>query len=284
LKKYFITFGSNDFKIQKKHLTNLVKQSGIYDEVISFGPLDLSYDFKTKYSDILKINRGYGCWIWKVDILRQVLEQMQKGDFLTYSSAGSSFNYLGIERLNYYFQLSQSSVSGNLRFKLPFHYEYEWTSKQIFDYLNIGTNSNIARSNQYSANTFIMTKNNISLGIVNDFLKLLEFDRNLITNKYDDYDQVSGFKENRHDQSILSTLSKVYEVDVVLDQEQNFERFDSNQFKYPFLTVRKRKYSLFQKLFFYIKYNKNINKPIYFYKKISFWERIIYWLNKRLKR
>jgi hypothetical protein len=282
LKKYFITFGTNDFKIQKKHLTNLVKQSGIYDEIISFGPLDLSYDFKIKYNDILQINRGYGYWIWKVDILRQVLEQMQKGDSLTYSDAGTSFNYLGIERLNYYFQLTNSSVSGNLRFKLP-HYEYEWTSKQIFDYLNIGTDSNIARSSQYSANTFIMTKNDISLNIINDFLKLLEYDRNLISNKYDDRDQVSGFKENRHDQSILSTLSKVYDVDAVLDEEQNFARFDLDQFKYPFLTVRKRKYSLLQKLFFYIRFNKNINKPIYFYKEISYREKIVFWLNKRFK-
>jgi len=284
VKKLFITFGSNQFKIQRKHLVNLVKKTEVYDYTIAFSPEDLSSDFQSTFGNILKIEKGFGNWIWKADILKQTLKQMNQGDSLTYSSAGSSFNNLGIERLKHYFDLLESSNTGNLRFKLPELYEREWTSKQIFEYFNIPLTSKIALGEQYAANTFMMKKNKTSEKIVNEFLNLLYSDENLITNYYDSINQIDEFKENRNDQSILSVLSKIHEVDTVLIQEQNFARFDMNQYNYPFLSVRKKKYNLFQKLIFYINFKKNINKPIYFYKKISLLEKIIYHFKKLLKR
>ncbi len=283
MKKIFITFGSNQFKIQRKHLVNLVKNSEIYDHTIAFTPEDLSIDFQSRFSNVLKIEKGFGNWIWKVDILKQTLEKMNQGDSLTYSSAGSSFNIMGIKRLRYYFDLLESSKSGNLRFKLPKLYEYQWTSKQIFEYFNIPLTSEIAMGEQYSANTFMMKKNKTSENIVNEFLNLIYTDENLVTNNYDFTNQIPEFKENRNDQSILSVLSKIYEVDTVLTQEQNFARFDMNQYNYPFLSVRKKKYGIFQKFIFYLNFKKNINKPIYFYKKISILEKLNYHIKKLIK-
>ena len=275
-KKYFVTFGSKDFKLQRKHIANLVKNSGFYDEAIEMGPEDLTPDFRNKFSEILKINRGYGFWIWKVDVLNQLLSEINFGDSITYSSAGSSFNPLGADRLKYYFELLESSKSGNLRFQLPGNKEFEWTSKQIFDYFNIDVNSKIAKTSQLSSNTIFMKKNETSLNIVNGFLDIINHDPKLITLEYDKVNQVDGFIENRSDQSILSILSKLYGVETVLDQEQNFNQFDMSQFNYPFLTVRKRKYSFLSKLSFYLNYKKRINSTIYFYRKITIKERIIY--------
>lgn len=275
-KKYFVTFGSKNFKLQRKHITNLVKNSELYDHCIEMGPEDLTPDFRNKYSEILKIDRGYGFWIWKVDVLNQLLSKINFGDSITYSSAGSSFNPLGIERLNYYFELLESSETGNLRFRLPGFKEYEWTSKQIFDYFKIDINSTIARSEQFSANTLFMKKNEVSLNIINGFLEIINYNPKLITLDYDKVDQISGFKENRSDQSILSVLSKLNGVETILDQEQNFNQFDMNQFLYPFLTVRQRKYNIFSKLLFMLNYKKRINSPIYFYRKISIIEKFIY--------
>lgn len=275
-KKYFVTFGSKNFKLQRKHITNLVKNSELYDHCIEMGPEDLTPDFRNKYSEILKIDRGYGFWIWKVDVLNQLLSKINFGDSITYSSAGSSFNPLGIERLNYYFELLESSETGNLRFRLPGFKEYEWTSKQIFDYFKIDINSTIAKSEQFSANTLFMKKNEVSLNIINGFLEIINYNPKLITLDYDKVDQISGFKENRSDQSILSVLSKLNGVETILDQEQNFNQFDMNQFLYPFLTVRQRKYNIFSKLKFMLNYKKRINSPIYFYRKISILEKFIY--------
>ena len=279
-KKYFVTFGSKNFKLQRKHITNLVKNSELYDHCIEMGPEDLTPDFRNKYSEILKIDRGYGFWIWKVDVLNQLLSKINFGDSITYSSAGSSFNPLGIERLNYYFELLESSETGNLRFRLPGFKEYEWTSKQIFDYFKIDINSKIAKSEQFSANTLFMKKNEVSLNIINGFLEIINYNPKLITLDYDKVDQISGFKENRSDQSILSVLSKLNGVETILDQEQNFNQFDMNQFHYPFLTVRQRKYNIFSKLLFMLNYKKRINSPIYFYRKISIIEKFIYHSNR----
>jgi len=280
-KKYFVTFGSKNFKLQRKHLANLVKNSEFYDEVVEMGPEDLSPDFKRKFSEIFKINRGYGFWIWKADVLNQLLSKIKFGDTITYSSAGSSFNPLGIDRLKYYFELLESSKSGNLRFQLTDHKEFEWTSKQIFDYFSVDTNSSIARTNQLASHTLFMKKNEVSLNIVNGFLDIINHDPKLITFEYDNVNRVDGFIENRSDQSILSILSKLYEVDAILDQEQNFKRYDMNQFDVPFLTVRKRKYSFLGKLNFYLNYKKRFNSTIYFHRKVTFKEKIIYHLKKK---
>lgn len=279
-KKYFVTFGSKNFKLQRKHIVNLVKNSGFYDEAIEMGPEDLTLDFKSKFSEILKIKRGYGFWIWKVDVLNQLLSEIKFGDSITYSSAGSSFNPLGLERLNYYFELLESSKSGNLRFRLPEFKEYEWTSKQIFEYFKVDRNSTIANSDQFSANTLFMKKNQVSLDIVNGFLDIISHDPKIITLEYDSIDQISSFKENRSDQSILSVLSKLNGVETILDQEQNFSRFDMSQFQYPFLTVRKRKYNFLSKSFFYLNYTKRINSPVYFYRKTTIIEKFIYHMKK----
>jgi len=275
-KKYFVTFGSKDFKLQRKHIVNLVKNSGFYDEAIEMGPEDLTPDFKSKFSEILKIKRGYGFWIWKVDVLNQLLSKINFGDSITYSSAGSSFNPLGIDRLHYYFELLESSKSGNLRFRLPAFKEYEWTNKQILDYFKVDRNSKIANSDQLSANTLFMKKNEVSLNIVNGFLDIINHDPKIITLEYDKIDQINGFIENRSDQSILSVLSKLNGVETILDQEQNFNQFDMSQFQYPFLTVRQRKYNIFKKLLFYLNYKKRINSPIYFYRKITIIDKVIY--------
>ena len=74
-KKYFITYGSEDYVLQKKHLINLVRKSNYFDEQIPFGPKDLSKEFKSKFFDILKVHRGGGYWIWKCEILNRMLEK-----------------------------------------------------------------------------------------------------------------------------------------------------------------------------------------------------------------
>ena len=51
-KIFFITYGSSEFNISKKHLINLAKYSNIFDECIDYSFKDLSTDFKKKYSNI----------------------------------------------------------------------------------------------------------------------------------------------------------------------------------------------------------------------------------------
>ena len=59
----------------------------------------------------------------------------------------------------------------------------------------------------------------------------------LITDKYSG-NQIEGYRSNRHDQSILSILSKIYGCEEK-ENEVWFKQKEKLQFEYPFLAVNK---------------------------------------------
>ena len=64
-KRIFITYGTKNFDLQKKHIINLAKSSNFFDECISYGPNDLQKSFVQKHENILRLEKGAGFWIWK---------------------------------------------------------------------------------------------------------------------------------------------------------------------------------------------------------------------------
>ena len=282
-KKYFITYHNSNYYIQSKHLTNLVKQGGHFDKVINFNKSMLDSNFKEKFNEILKLKKGGGYWIWKINIIEQVMKELNEGDILVYSDAGSTYNNLGSKRLNEYFSILNSSNSGNLRFKLKF-IEREWTTQEIFEYFKIDLNSEFALSNQMVGGHLLFKKNKNSLKIINEFNNLINFNPKLITDFYNT-NQSKYFKNNRHDQSIWSLLSKIYGCEI-LEDETFFELDSPQQFKYPFLAVRNR-LKRWQKVKFILNYKNNLSnklyfeEPKYFYNKPTIYERIKFKLNEK---
>lgn len=275
-KKIFVTYGSESFTLQRKHLKNLAINSELFDDVIAFGPNDLSNNFKAKYREYLNVYRGGGYWIWKPEIIKMVLNQINENDLIIYSSAGSSLNKHAKNKFNEYINLLNQSEQISLRFSLNNHKERDWTIKEIFNYFNLGLDSKIANSDQLIANHFILKKNKISIELFEKFNELLDYNPKLITHHYDKINQIETFRENRNDQSIFSVLNKMYGACIIPNDETYFEDGDSRQYNYPFLSVRKRKYTLYQKFKFYINYNKNMNKPIFFEDSRDFFQKFLY--------
>ena len=56
----FITYGDNNFKLQKKHLLKLAKKSGYFDDCFDYGPNELNNIFLNKYEKIMKNKKGAG--------------------------------------------------------------------------------------------------------------------------------------------------------------------------------------------------------------------------------
>ena len=76
MKIYFLTYGDQKFYISKKHLISLAKKSELFDHLLSFGPKDLSAQFKKQYKKILQNSRGGGFWIWKHHIISNLLNEI----------------------------------------------------------------------------------------------------------------------------------------------------------------------------------------------------------------
>ena len=263
-KIFFITYGSSEFNISKKHLINLAKYSNIFDECIDYSFKDLSTDFKKKYSNILNHERGGGYWVWKHEIINNALKELNKNDLVVYCDAGTSFNYHAKKRFFEYIEILNDSKFSNFRIESEEHHiEKYWTTKEIFNFLNIDIDSNIANSTQFEGGHLIFKSNEDSKEYFNEYKKLLDFDENLITDFYNKEKQIDGFNENRHDQSIFSTLSKLYGSEYIKN-ETKFKNNIEKQYDFPFLSVRRRGHGIKDRLKFAFNYKNVQNTPSYF--------------------
>ena len=282
----FITYGDNNFKLQKKHLLTLAKKSGYFDDCFAYGPNELNNIFLNKYEKIMKNKKGAGFWIWKHQIIKQEVEKVSDGDIIVYSDAGSSLNLEASKKFSEYIEILSQSEYSTLRFKND-QIEKYWTSKEIFNYFGIKPESKEGNSQQYLAGHIIVKKSKSLRDQLAEVDKLLDEDMYLITDKYSK-DQIEDYKSNRHDQSILSIVSKIYGCEEK-ENEVWFKQRERMQFEFPFLAVQQGTYTNWQKVKFYSLYPKHIKSTIYFgdkkyiYQKNSFLDKFIYRFIKKRK-
>tara|TARA_Y100000816_G_scaffold154767_1_gene110328 strand:+ start:2380 stop:3261 length:882 start_codon:yes stop_codon:yes gene_type:complete len=279
---HFITYGDSKYFVQRHHLKSTAKASKFFDSSKAYSPKDLDSDFKQKFSTILKEKKGAGFWIWKHHIIEKELDRLNYNDLLVWSDAGSSFNYFAKEKFDEYVELLNTSSSNNLRFKMK-HIENEWTSKELFNYFGIDPFSEIGKSGQYHATHMIFKKNKELSEYFDIYKELLNKDKLLITDFYEN-NQIDGFNENRHDQSIFSLLSKTLGcVEIQVDETCSSEILEK-QTDYPFLSTR-TKYTLYKKIKFILLYFYYKSKPVYFndkrfwFQRPSIFERIVFKFN-----
>lgn len=264
MKTYFVTYGDNNFRISKNHLIYLAKQSGFFNDSFSFGPKDLSAEFKKKYSEVLNNKRGGGYWIWKHEIIFNLLKNVNDGDVVVYCDAGASININASKRFYEYIEILKSSKHFNLRMEAEKQFlEKFYTIKNIFDYFHINLDSEIANSTQLQAGHMFFEKSKETIDYFLEFKKVLDHDPNCITDIYNQEQKLEGFVENRHDQSIFSILSK-YIGSEIIPNETEFRMNKSEQYKYPFLSVRVYKHGLKDKFKYYILRDKKYKDTIYF--------------------
>ena len=246
---YFLTYGDKSFKYSKKHLCALAKHSGFFDKILSLGPEDLNNNFKKDYRDILNANRGGGYWIWKHEIINNLLNEINKEDIVLYCDAGSSINNLPKAKLRFreYLDIISDNKTNFLRFETEKQFlESQYTSKELFDIFNIDFESKVATTTQLQAGVMFFKKNDTNMNFFQDYKKVLNSDQNLITDFYINK-QHENFIANRHDQSIFSLLGKTYNSHI-LENETEFRTRKEMQFDFPILTVRASNHGLKDKL------------------------------------
>jgi len=237
---HVITYGNRLYARSKARLIREAEDFGLFKTITSYGPESLDQDFVEEYGDILKNKKGGGYWIWKIQIIKQKLRDIKDGEFLIYLDAGCSLNKRGIEKFKQYIDLLKTNESGYgmLRFQMG-HREREWTTKEIFNAFGIDRDSEHAISGQYVGTILVMRKCDHLENIINHVFSIMKQDKYLITDKYNAY-QAAYFKDNRHDQSILSLTSKQL-GSVVIKDETYFNSFGRDEsIKYPFWATRIR--------------------------------------------
>lgn len=195
-------------KKQKKNcMTGL--QHG-FDMAIPYGPNDLDKEFCEKNKGILKHKRGAGYWIWKPYIILDRLRKLNSEDVLMYCDSGSHFIH-DIEPLfNQFKEYGKPVMTFGNRYV-----EKVWTKRDLFMLLDCD-NPEFTDSKQRHAGFVITKKTDLSLKFFKEWLSLIQ-KPHLVTDTPSENPNYRGFREHRHDQSILSLLAKKY----------NFEPFKS---------------------------------------------------------
>ena len=102
------------------------------------------------------------------------------------------------------------------------HKEINWTTSNVFKYFDVDLKSDVANewtNNGYGINN---AKKPHLLKIIEETYKVLDCDDKLFTNEYgcvgDKKKQHVGFKDTRHDQSIMSVIRKIHGSIILSDE------------------------------------------------------------------
>jgi len=259
-KLHLISYGDRKYVKAKQRIYNEAMNTGWFYSINCYGKQDLSINFRNEFRYILSLNRGGGYWIWKFDIILRKLKEINTGEYLIYLDSGCSINSNGSERLEEYINMIKNNEHKIISFQggserleeyinmiknnehkiISFQggSEKNWTTKQIFDAFSVLENDPIETSGQYIGGILIMQKCNAVINIFKDCLHKIRQNHLIITDYYNK-NQRDFFKDNRHDQSILSVARKKHGSIVIPDETYSLDFNSKSMRKIPFLATRK---------------------------------------------
>lgn len=204
--KILINYSDNRFWKRKQFKNSITGiRNGGFDKVISYSRKDIDKNFYENNKKILEKKKGGGYWLWKPYFIKKTLDKISNGDYIFYADSGSYFNN-NIEPL-----INKMNNTDILTF-IQGNTEKKYTKRDLFIKLNCD-NYEITDTPQIMATFLLLRKSNSSINFINKWLKLCT-DYQLITDSNNklSFPNYKEFIEHRHDQSILSVLSKKMKI------------------------------------------------------------------------
>ncbi len=185
------------------------------DRVIDYKKNDIDKEFFAKNKEVLAEKRGGGYWLWKPYIIKKTLEQLQRGEYLIYSDSGACY-ISSIEPLVNCMETEDTDI---MVFSLN-HMEGIWSKRDAFILMDCDSEE-YYNTPQRLAGFLVIKKTCRAYEFVSEWLKYAQ-DPRIITDRENCMggENYPGFKENRHDQTILSLLSKKYGLKAFRDPSQ----------------------------------------------------------------
>ena len=201
-----ISYGNEIYKkcleFNKKSALEVAK----VDEHYSYGPDDIDPDFKEKNNYILSGGRGNGYWLWKpYFILKTLKNKLNNGDYLIYSDAA----ILYVDKAQLIVDFLNERKAEMYLHRLP-HLEKHYTKRDAFILLGADLPF-FSETGQFNAAFQVYKKSKFTEIFLEEYLYYAQ-DKRIITDDENTLGKPNyeGFIDHRHDQSILSLLTKKY--------------------------------------------------------------------------
>lgn len=227
MKIHFLTFVSSNFKTTLSRIKTEAEDSGFFDTITCLSELDLPMQYRIEHK-VNQQSRGFGYWIWKSYIIRELLSKINDGDVLVYADGGCSINPEGRKRFYDYIEMLLQSKISILSFQTLYP-EKQYTKGDLFKYLDVQKKEDITNSGQFMATTFLIRKDRNSEDLIQRWYSICHNHKNLIDDSASSYPNDPEFIAHRHDQSIFSILIKLY-GSIGLSNEIDFYNWNENKY------------------------------------------------------
>lgn len=220
---YLVSYANEQFIKRQEELNNSAKIFGI-DKTISWTEEKLKKtDFYKKNKNILKQPRGAGYWMWKPYIILEAFKKMNSGDILFYVDSGVEI----IDKVKPLCDLCEKQ-KGILLFNAINKNKF-WTKKDCFVYMDCDYKEYFEHS-QFMGGYQIYQKSRKSIKFLNEYLKFVQYDF-LVDDSTSEAKNIKGFKEHRHDQSVLSNLAIKYGIQGFRNPSQGGNHLKKKKFR-----------------------------------------------------
>lgn len=241
-KIYFICFADSRLQKSINRLKNEVKDFKMIDEVYFYTEKDFDPYFKKEFHPIRHL-RGYGYWKWKPYFVKKIFDQINVDDIVIWSDVGNIFNIRGEQRFKEYLNMVRKNKTGILYFRQEGNVEKLWTKGDLFKFFNVYEDPAYTDSYQAWAGCFILRKTDMSQQLVDRWYDIHMNHYDLTTDKRSQVPNLSGFRENRHDQSVFSLLVKSYDsIQISSTEVYGGEKGWKTQVLFPIWGARKKEF------------------------------------------
>jgi hypothetical protein len=234
-KKYFLSFGNKRFINSRNRILQDAKQINIFDNyVIETEEICNEQPYKDVIKNISNSNkgnigRGFYWYTWKPYIIYKTLSKLNNGDILFYCDSGMKINNNVDVKKKFgdLFDLVSNKdkcPTGISTFITTGHKnqreEYMYNLVQVFEHFNVLNKKEITHTQQIQAGVSIFYKCEKSMQIMEEWFQL-----SLSNPEYfigdsrfcnlEKKNQIPGYRDHRHDQSIWSILCKIHKVNIL---------------------------------------------------------------------
>lgn len=211
--RLFITFASPSHMYYAQQLCESALSKGGFDHAKIYTIHDIDSCFVKRNNHILNNRKGAGYWLWKPYIIMKAMnENCNNGDVLVYCDSMYKFSEDVSDFVDQHINKSniQVAISTN-KPNEPTYLESNWTKGDNYLIMNCSFSPT---SKQAWAGFLCFKKSTSSVEFVGSWLGYSQ-DERLITDSVSLYKpNHENFKENRHDQSVLSLLSNRYGLEL----------------------------------------------------------------------
>ena len=211
-----INYADKSFSKAQKFNLETAKKWGA-DRIIAYTPEDIDRDFYEKNKEILCQKKGNGLYLWKIYFLNKAFKEIDDGDYLIYTDAGSIY----VNKIQYLIDCMEREKVDIMIFSLENDMlEKKYTKRDAFILMDCDT-PEYTDTPQSIGGYVIYKKSKFVEKFLAEDLEYAQDIRIISENENTQgKDNYPVFVAHRHDQSVWSLMSKKYNLKRFKDPSQ----------------------------------------------------------------